>query len=193
LADRLWYWQTCANPEWPFGDRPRRVAHPLAERRGQVVREVCRGRNGNALLEFEDGYRTVAPWRAARREKAPQASPPVLRGPWAPAGRETPAQGLARPESALGWELRGHMAAYRIVRLTLSPSCDGVPENAEGARVLEGRITSVSPTDAFVIIRPTGARTRHVPLEHVMSCKRPHHTDASPSDPTDPLEKERAA
>jgi hypothetical protein len=39
----------------------------LPERKGQRCRTVCRGSNGNSLLEFEDGWRTVAPWRAARR------------------------------------------------------------------------------------------------------------------------------
>jgi hypothetical protein len=58
---RRWRWRTIRNP-WPG---PERVPHPLADRRGQVVRELCRGRNGNALLEFEDGLRVVAPWRAA--------------------------------------------------------------------------------------------------------------------------------
>lgn len=58
---RRWRWRTVRNP-WPGAER---VAHPLAARAGQPVREVCRGRNGNALLEFEDGTRTVAPWRAA--------------------------------------------------------------------------------------------------------------------------------
>ncbi len=58
---RRWRWRTVRNP-WPG---PERVVHPLAARHGQPVREVCRGRNGNALLEFSDGVRTVAPWRAA--------------------------------------------------------------------------------------------------------------------------------
>jgi hypothetical protein len=61
---RTWQWGTVANPWWP-AIGPKRIAHPLADRRGQVVRELCRGRNGNALLEFEDGTRVVAPWRAA--------------------------------------------------------------------------------------------------------------------------------
>lgn len=62
-----------------------RIAHPLAHRHGEPVTEVCRARrgipqepiwmdwvggfppmqNGNALLEFPDGARVVAPWRAA--------------------------------------------------------------------------------------------------------------------------------
>lgn len=59
---RRWHWRTVRNP----GPGPKRIPHPLAARLGQPVREVCRGRNGNALLEFADGFRTVAPWRAAR-------------------------------------------------------------------------------------------------------------------------------
>jgi hypothetical protein len=57
---RVWRWRTVK--PWP---QIPRMAHPLAERVGQPVRELCRGSNGNALLEFEDGFRTVAPWRAA--------------------------------------------------------------------------------------------------------------------------------
>jgi hypothetical protein len=34
------------------------------------VREVCRGRNGNALLVFDDGEWTIAPWRFALRPRA---------------------------------------------------------------------------------------------------------------------------
>lgn len=60
---RRWRWRTVASP-WPNG--PRRVAHPLAHRVGDPVREVCRGSNGNALLVFDDGEWTIAPWRAAR-------------------------------------------------------------------------------------------------------------------------------
>ena len=58
---RRWAWRTVASPR-PNG--PVRVAHPLADRVGQPVREIYRGSNGNALLEFEDW--TIAPWRAAR-------------------------------------------------------------------------------------------------------------------------------
>ena len=59
---RRWAWRTVRNP-WPG---PARIAHPLADRHGQPVIELCRGANGNALFEFADLTRTVAPWRAAR-------------------------------------------------------------------------------------------------------------------------------
>lgn len=69
---RRWRWGTIADPWMPspvrcreLGIKHRRVPHPLAARIGEPVREICRGRNGNALLEFEDGTRVVAPWRAA--------------------------------------------------------------------------------------------------------------------------------
>lgn len=70
---RTWRWRTVADPCAPMRARPgkpptavRRIEHPLAERHGQPVREVVRARRGgNALLEFEDGFRVVAPWRAA--------------------------------------------------------------------------------------------------------------------------------
>lgn len=60
---RTWRWRT--SRDWSSPDPKARIPHPLAHRVGQPVREVCRGRNGNALLEFPDGFRTVAPWRAA--------------------------------------------------------------------------------------------------------------------------------
>lgn len=69
---RRWAWRTVSNP-WHPGGRgwagragPARLPHPLAGRVGEPVIELCRGSNGNALLEFADGFRTVAPWRAAR-------------------------------------------------------------------------------------------------------------------------------
>lgn len=62
MSVKRWHWRTVRNP-WPG---PERIPHPLADRHGQVVTQLCRGRNGNVLLEFPDGHRTVAPWRAAR-------------------------------------------------------------------------------------------------------------------------------
>lgn len=72
MKSRTWRWRTTANPWRPARDQckalkiaaAKKIPHPLAARHGQVAREVCRGRNGNALFEFEDGFRTVAPWRA---------------------------------------------------------------------------------------------------------------------------------
>ena len=53
----VWRWRTVRNP-WPG---PPRVPHPFAGRVGQSVRVLCRGANGNLLLEFPDGVRVVAP------------------------------------------------------------------------------------------------------------------------------------
>lgn len=39
------------------------------DRKGMACRRVCQGRNGNALIEFEDGFRVVAPRHAVRRPK----------------------------------------------------------------------------------------------------------------------------
>jgi hypothetical protein len=94
---------------------------------------------------------------------------------------------LERPVSALGWELRGHMAGWRTVRLTLSERCDGVLPNPDGDRILEGHVTRVSPTDAFCIIAG-----RHVPLTEVLAVKRTDAHDRPASDPTDPLDEEQA-
>lgn len=79
------------------------------------------------------------------------------------------------------------MALRRTVRVALSDRCDGVYATKAGHRILEGTVTSVSPTDAYLIICG-----RHVPLGEVLSVKRPHHTDDEPSDPTDPQDRERA-
>lgn len=87
---------------------------------------------------------------------------------------------LERPVSALGWELRTHMALRRVVRLILSERCDGVMRNAEGQRVLEGRIESVSATNAYCVVQ-----RRHVPLDEVLTVTR----QAAASDPTDPLDR----
>ena len=39
------------------------------QRKGQRCRRLCQGRNGNVLVEFEDGFRTVAPRHAVQSEK----------------------------------------------------------------------------------------------------------------------------
>lgn len=38
----------------------------LGDRKGQPCRRICQGRNGNVLVEFEDGFRVVAPRYAVR-------------------------------------------------------------------------------------------------------------------------------
>jgi hypothetical protein len=55
----VWRWRTVADPNRPVGAA--RIPHPLAERAGQRCRLICQGSNGNRLVEFEDGFRTVAP------------------------------------------------------------------------------------------------------------------------------------
>lgn len=89
---------------------------------------------------------------------------------------------LQRPVSALGWELRGALASGRSVRLVLQDRCDGVYANAEGARVLEGQVTRVSPTDAFCVVQG-----RHVPLDAIAALSRPHFSHPGASDPADPM------
>lgn len=63
MSGLVWRWRTCADPNRPRGAG--RIAHPLAARAGQACREVCRGRNGNRLLAFDDGFLVVAPYYAA--------------------------------------------------------------------------------------------------------------------------------
>jgi hypothetical protein len=62
----VWRWKTVADPCRPrTGPAARRIPHPLADRVGQPVRELARGRNNSRLLEFDDGLRVVAPYYAA--------------------------------------------------------------------------------------------------------------------------------
>jgi hypothetical protein len=89
---------------------------------------------------------------------------------------------VARPVRVLGWELRKLMALRRRVRVTLSDRCDGVLPREDGRRVLEGYVTSVSPTDAFAIV--VG---RHVPLDEILALHKPHFSQGRASDPRDPL------
>lgn len=68
-----WRWARVRDPCRPFEceharwGTPRYIPHPLADRVGQPCRVLARGRNGNLLIEFEDGYRVVAPRHAIRR------------------------------------------------------------------------------------------------------------------------------
>jgi len=48
--DHVWFWRKF-----------------LGERKGTRCRRICQGRNGNVLIEFADGYRTVAPRYAIRK------------------------------------------------------------------------------------------------------------------------------
>lgn len=72
----VWRWVTVADPNRPspasttrgHARLARRITHPLAARCGQPCRVLARGRNGNRLIEFADGYKVVAPFWAARRQ-----------------------------------------------------------------------------------------------------------------------------
>jgi hypothetical protein len=60
----VWRWRTCADPSRPPGHR---IPHPLADRVGdRCVLLAQSPRNGNRLVEFEDGFRVVAPLYATR-------------------------------------------------------------------------------------------------------------------------------
>jgi hypothetical protein len=39
----------------------------LGDRCGQRVRVLARGKNGNLLVRFDDGYMCVSSWRCVRR------------------------------------------------------------------------------------------------------------------------------
>lgn len=91
---------------------------------------------------------------------------------------------LDRPESVVGWELRGALASGRVVRLVLSERCDGVTVNDQGIRLLEGRVQGVAATDAYCVIQG-----RHVPLADVLAVVKPHFSQGAASDPTDPMSR----
>lgn len=91
---------------------------------------------------------------------------------------------LQRPESAIGWELRGALASGHVIRLVLSERCDGVAVNDLGIRLLEGRVERVAATDAFCVIQG-----RHVPLSDVRAVVKPHYSQGEPSDPADPMDR----
>lgn len=55
----VWHW--CQGP-WRVFDR---------ERKGERCRVVCRGAMNSALVEFEDGWRTVTSRNGLRRAPAP--------------------------------------------------------------------------------------------------------------------------
>jgi hypothetical protein len=70
-----WRWATVQDPDRPHprsttpghAQLARRIAHPLASRVGQRCRVAGRGRNGNLLIEFDDGHAVIAPLYAVRR------------------------------------------------------------------------------------------------------------------------------
>lgn len=63
LSALAWRWRTVADPCRPKGHR---MPHPLAGRVGAPCRLLAQGRNGNRLIEFEDGLLVVAPFYATR-------------------------------------------------------------------------------------------------------------------------------
>lgn len=63
----IWRWRTCADPDRPPGHR---IPHPLAHRAGTRCELIAQGRNGNRLVQFEDGFRVVAPLYATRKAPA---------------------------------------------------------------------------------------------------------------------------
>ena len=54
--DHVWFWRKF-----------------LGDRKGRPCRRICQGRNGNVLVEFDDGYRVVAPRYAIRKAGAVRA------------------------------------------------------------------------------------------------------------------------
>ena len=131
------------------------------DREGSTAARCVGGGAGPRNVLIEDvvtGERVVRPFRGLRKPRL----------------RMVPDRRL----SALGWELRTKMAKLEMVRLVLSDRCDNVRVNEEGDRILQGAISSVSPTNAFCVIMD-----RHVPLGEILAVVRPHFAQAAASDP----------
>jgi hypothetical protein len=60
----VWHWRTAADPWKAPGAR---IAHPFADRVGQRLRVLARGSMNSALIEFEDGHRSVVSRNALKR------------------------------------------------------------------------------------------------------------------------------
>lgn len=73
-ATLVWRWRTCSDPNRPTPAQCRalgippvpRIPHPHAARFGEPCTLIAQGSNGNRLVEFADGFRTVAPLYATR-------------------------------------------------------------------------------------------------------------------------------
>lgn len=70
---------------------------------------------------------------------------------------------LERPEQSTAWELRTAWAKRSPVVLTLSERCM--------IRRLEGRVTRVAVTGAYVVIEDW-----HVPTVEILGVASPHHS-----------------
>lgn len=57
----VWFWR-----KWPWLDLTR---PPGGEWKGRRCRALARGKNGNTLVEFENGELVVAPFYAVRRAR----------------------------------------------------------------------------------------------------------------------------
>lgn len=87
----------------------------------------------------------------------------------------------ARPESAVGWELRGAWASRREIVATL---------RADRPRI-RGYVEHVAATDAFALIWD-GAGMAHAPIERVLSIRSPHFSEPADGEPVAPPARRRA-
>lgn len=66
----VWRWRRTADPNAPRrpdGRPARMIDHPLAHRAGERCSLIAQSAtNGSRLVEFADGFRTVAPFHATR-------------------------------------------------------------------------------------------------------------------------------
>lgn len=64
----VWHWRTCQDPNKPPG---KRMPHVYANRCGQRLRVIARSTSMNsALVEFEDGHRSVISRNALQKAAA---------------------------------------------------------------------------------------------------------------------------
>ena len=59
----VWYWR-----KWPR-DSWHNIACEESRYKGMFCKVLCRGRNGNILVEFADGYQVVTPRHAVRKRQ----------------------------------------------------------------------------------------------------------------------------
>jgi hypothetical protein len=71
-----------------------------------------------------------------------------------------------RPTSSITWELRAKWARRQEVVLTLSERCE--------PRRLEGLVTRVAPSGAFVVCDGW-----HVPTEEILAVHLPHYSQSA--------------
>lgn len=75
---------------------------------------------------------------------------------------------LVRDEQTTAWDLRGFWISGRTAVLTLSERCS--------IRRLEGTVSYVAVTGAYVLIAADGGAPWHIPCQDILGVAKPHHS-----------------